>query len=248
MPLSVGQGYFTSSISSEKFNAIKESARLPELSLWEKIKAYFFTTHHAEALECIFKLYHYQEQNLTPVQVRGAYIKLRALASQGCKEQFIIESQEHADKLIIKGDNGEDILSIEVECHPEAFGLAKEINKLHPKPKNISLGDITRLVFFGDSLSDSMGRMFEKTHHILPSYGQYFGGRFTNGFTWTEFLSSPHFLGKEMLNFAEGGSTSASYSCFNCLGDFVSNTDRQIASYTLLTRTWRYFYWGLMTI
>ncbi len=29
---------------------------------------------------------------LLPVQVRGAYIKLRALASQGCKEQFIIES------------------------------------------------------------------------------------------------------------------------------------------------------------
>ncbi|EAO1643459.1 TPA: pathogenicity island 2 effector protein SseJ, partial [Salmonella enterica subsp. enterica serovar Virchow] len=85
MPLSVGQGYFTSSISSEKFNAIKESARLPELSLWEKIKAYFFTTHHAEALECIFNLYHHQELNLTPVQVRGAYIKLRALASQGCK-------------------------------------------------------------------------------------------------------------------------------------------------------------------
>ncbi|EIO7555820.1 SPI-2 type III secretion system effector SseJ, partial [Salmonella enterica] len=232
MPLSVGQGYFTSSISSEKFNAIKESARLPELSLWEKIKAYFFTTHHAEALECIFNLYHHQELNLTPVQVRGAYIKLRALASQGCKEQFIIESQEHADKLIIKDDNGENILSIEVECHPEAFGLAKEINKSHPKPKNISLGDITRLVFFGDSLSDSLGRMFEKTHHILPSYGQYFGGRFTNGFTWTEFLSSPHFLGKEMLNFAEGGSTSASYSCFNCIGDFVSNTDRQVASYT----------------
>lgn len=188
MPLSVGQGYFTSSISSEKFNAIKESARLPELSLWEKIKAYFFTTHHAEALECIFNLYHHQELNLTPVQVRGAYIKLRALASQGCKEQFIIESQAHADKLIIKDDNGENILSIEVECHPEAFGLAKEINKSHPKPKNISLGDITRLVFFGDSLSDSLGRMFEKTHHILPSYGQYFGGRFTNGFTWTEFF------------------------------------------------------------
>ncbi|HGB2517915.1 TPA: pathogenicity island 2 effector protein SseJ, partial [Salmonella enterica subsp. enterica serovar Rough:g,s,t:-] len=138
MPLNVGQGYFTSSISAERFNVIKESARPPELSLWEKIKAYFFTTYHAEALECIFKLYHYQELNLTPVQVRGAYIKLRALASQGCKEQFIIESQEQADKLIIKDDNGENILSIEVECHPEAFGLAKEINKLHPKPKNIS--------------------------------------------------------------------------------------------------------------
>ncbi|HGJ6412670.1 TPA: hypothetical protein ACJXNW_004799, partial [Salmonella enterica subsp. enterica serovar Kentucky] len=33
MPLSVGQGYFTSSISTERFNVIKESARPPELSL-----------------------------------------------------------------------------------------------------------------------------------------------------------------------------------------------------------------------
>ncbi|EAP1585599.1 type III secretion system effector [Salmonella enterica] len=232
MPFSVGQGYFKSSISAEKFGAIKESSRLPEMNLWEKIKAYFFSTYHAEALECIFQLYHYQELNLTAVQVRGAYIKLRELASQGCKEQFIIESQEHADELIIKDDNGMILLSIEVECHPEAFGLAKEINKLYPKEKNISLGDITRFVIFGDSLSDSMGRMFKKTHHILPSYGQYYGGRFTNEFTWPEFLSSPLFLSKEMINFAEGGSTSASYSCFNCIGDFVSNTDRQVASYS----------------
>ncbi|EDY0985347.1 type III secretion system effector [Salmonella enterica] len=231
MPFSVGQGYFKSSISVEKFNAIKDSSRPPEMSLWERIKEYFFSTYHAEALECIFKLYHYQELNLTPVQVRGAYIKLRALASQGCKEQFIIESQGQADELIIKGDNGETLLSIVVECHQDVFSLAKEINKLYPKQKNIPLGDINRLVFFGDSLSDSMGRMFEKTHHLLPSYGQYFDGRFTNGFTWTEFLSSPQFLSKEMLNFAEGGSTSASYSCFNCIGDFVSNTDRQVASY-----------------
>ncbi len=42
--------------------------------------------------------------------------------------------------LIIKGDNGEIILSIEVECHPEAFGLAKEINKLYPKQKKYSFG------------------------------------------------------------------------------------------------------------
>ncbi len=151
------------------------------------------------------KLYHYQELNLTPVQVRGAYIKTSSLpASQGCKEQFIIESQAHADKLIIKDDNDENILSIEVECHPEPFGLAKEINKLHPKPKNISLGDITRLVFFGTVYLTPWGVCLKKTHHILPSYGQYFGGRFTNGFTWIEFLSSPHFLGKEMLNFLKG--------------------------------------------
>lgn len=135
MPLSVGQGYFTSSISSEKFNAIKESARLPELSLWEKIKAYFFTTHHAEALECIFNLYHHQELNLTPVQVRGAYIKLRALASQGCKEQFIIESQEHADKLIIKDDNGDNILSIGLNVIRKLLVLPKKSINHIPSPK-----------------------------------------------------------------------------------------------------------------
>ncbi|EEL2496198.1 type III secretion system effector [Salmonella enterica] len=231
MPFSVGQGYFTTSISAERFNAIKESSTPPEMSLWEKIKACFFSTYHADALECIFKLYHYEELNLTPVQVRGAYTKLRALASPGCKDQFIIESQEQTDELIIKGDNNSILLSVKVECHSEAFSLAKEINKLYPKIKNTSLGDISRLVIFGDSLSDSMGRMFEKTHHMLPSYGQFYGGRFTNGFTWPEFLSSPQFLSKKIINFAEGGSTSASYSCFNCIGDFVSNTDRQIASY-----------------
>lgn len=36
MPFSVGQGYFKSSISAEKFGAIKESSRLPEMNLWEK--------------------------------------------------------------------------------------------------------------------------------------------------------------------------------------------------------------------
>ncbi|SUG77921.1 pathogenicity island 2 effector protein SseJ [Salmonella enterica subsp. enterica] len=193
--------------------------------------------------------YHHQELNLTPVQVRGAYIKTSSLASQGCKEQFIIESQEHADKLIIKDDNGENILSIELNVIRKAFGLAKEINKSHPKPKNISLGDITRLVFFGDSLSDSLGRMFEKTHHILPSLWSILWRKvLLMDLPGLKFLSSPHFLGKEMLNFAEGGSTSASYSCFNCIGDFVSNTDRQVASYTPSHQDLAIFLLGLMTI
>ncbi len=66
----------------------------------------------------LFNLYHHQELNLTPVQGRGAYIKLRALKVCGCKEQFIIESLEHAMMLIIKDIMVKNILSIEVECHP----------------------------------------------------------------------------------------------------------------------------------
>lgn len=110
------------------------------------------------------------------------------------------------------------------------FRLAKAIDKLYPRP-NASLDNIDRLVVFGDSLSDSRGRMFKKTHHIFPSYNQYYDGRFTNGFVWGEYLASPAFLKKEMVNFAEGGSTSASYSCFNLRSNFLSNLDSQIKDY-----------------
>lgn len=110
------------------------------------------------------------------------------------------------------------------------FRLAKAIDKLYPRP-DTPLDNIDRLVVFGDSLSDSKGRMFEKTHHIFPSYNQYYDGRFTNGFVWGEYLSSPAFLNKEMVNFAEGGSTSASYSAFNLRSNFLSNLDTQIKDY-----------------
>ena len=110
------------------------------------------------------------------------------------------------------------------------FRLAKSIDKLFPH-SNASLDNIDRLVIFGDSLSDSNGKMFEKSLHIFPSYNQYYEGRFTNGFVWGEYLSSPAFLNKKMVNFAEGGSTSASYSPFNLRSNFLSNLDSQIKSY-----------------
>ena len=110
------------------------------------------------------------------------------------------------------------------------FRLAKSIDKLFPH-SNASLDNIDRLVIFGDSLSDSNGRMFEKSLHTFPSYNQYYEGRFTNGFVWGEYLSSPAFLNKKMVNFAEGGSTSASYSPFNLRSNFLSNLDRQIKTY-----------------
>lgn len=112
------------------------------------------------------------------------------------------------------------------------FRLAEEIQKLYPRVTNVSLDKIDRLIVFGDSLSDSRGRMFKKTHHIFPSYSQYYDGRFTNGLVWSEFLSSPSFLKKEILNFSEGGSTSASYSCCNLVGDFLLSLDSQIKSYS----------------
>lgn len=108
--------------------------------------------------------------------------------------------------------------------------LGYEVEKLYPH-LSTSLDNIDRLVIFGDSLSDSKGRMHEKTYHIFPSYSQYYDGRFTNGFVWNEFLASPAFLKKEVVNFAEGGSTSASYSRFNILSNFLSNLETQMKNY-----------------
>lgn len=130
-----------------------------------------------------------------------------------------------------------------IPAEDKSFRLAKAIDKLFPHP-NVSLDNIDRLVIFGDSLSDSDGRMFEKSLHILPSYNQYYEGRFTNGFVWGEYLSSPAFLNKKMINFAEGGSTSASYSPFNLRSNFLSNLDSQIKNYQPSSKDLAIFFAG----
>lgn len=242
MTLCIGNGLSSVYICTERLHDIEKDMHLPKMSVWEKIKEFFFSTHQTEALQCIYNLFHCQKLNLTPEQINKTFIRLHELASPGCKELFSIINQDSQSRFILKGVKGEVFLSLDVsfdivsekaECHEGGyFRLAKEINKLYPRPSNISLDPIDRLVVFGDSLSDSQGRMFEKTYHILPSGSQYYDGRFTNGFVWSEFLSSPTFLNKKILNFAEGGSTSASYSCFNIVGDFLSNVDKQIKYYS----------------
>jgi len=125
-----------------------------------------------------------------------------------------------------------------------SFKLANEISRLYPITTTSKLDGFDRLVVFGDSLSDSKGRMFEKTHHIFPSYNQYYDGRFTNGFVWGEYLSSPAFLNKGLVNFAEGGSTSASYSGFNLFGNFLSNLHTQMKGYKASDRDLTIFFAG----
>ena len=124
------------------------------------------------------------------------------------------------------------------------FKLAAAIDNLYPRATLPALEGFDRFVIFGDSLSDSKGRMFEKTHHIFPSYNQYYDGRFTNGFVWGEYLSSPAFLNKELVNFAEGGSTSARYSRFNLFGDFLSNLETQMKDYKPTDRDLTIFFAG----
>lgn len=242
MTLCIGNGLSSVHISTERLHDIDKNMHLPEMSVWEKIKEFFFPTHQAEALQCTYNLFHHQELNLTPEQINKAFIRLHELASPGYKDLFSIINQGSQSKFILKGVNGEvlfslnisfDIVSEKAEHHERIyFRPAQEINRLYPRPPNVSLDAIDRLVVFGDSLSDSQGRMFKKTYHILPSCSQYYDGRFTNGFVWSEFLSSPTFLNKKNLNLAEGGSTSANYSCFNIVGDFLSSLDKQTKYYS----------------
>ncbi len=82
--------------------------------------------------------------------------------------------------------------------------------------------------------------MFEKTHHNLTLYGQYFvEGLLMDLLDWVYHL---HFLGKEMLNFAEGEVHRQVFPALIASGDFVSNTDRQVSHLALPHRgLWRYF-------
>lgn len=67
---------------------------------------------------------------------------------------------------------------------------------------------ITKLVFFGDSLSDD-GNLYRLSFKIIPKSPPYFQGRFSNGPSWSEFMAK-HYYDKyyvESKNYAMGGAT-----------------------------------------
>ncbi|HHL2561933.1 TPA: SGNH/GDSL hydrolase family protein [Yersinia enterocolitica] len=109
------------------------------------------------------------------------------------------------------------------------FCLAKKfVAVTHSTVKLHDSTNIKKLYVFGDSLSDSEGRMRKKTLGMLPSASQYYQGRFTNGFTWVDFLTSPNNMNVETINKAEGGAVSASYNRLNPVYRFMSNMSKQI--------------------
>lgn len=109
------------------------------------------------------------------------------------------------------------------------FCLAKKfVAVTHSTAKFNDSTNIKKLYVFGDSLSDSEGKMRKKTLGIFPSASQYYKGRFTNGFTWVDFLTAPNNMNVETINKAEGGAVSASYSKLNPVYRFISNMSKQI--------------------
>lgn len=74
---------------------------------------------------------------------------------------------------------------------------------------NVHAADkISKLVFFGDSLSDN-GNLYGLTLHLVPKSPPYFEGRFTNGPTWAENVGN-YYRDKQSAQYkiyAYGGAT-----------------------------------------
>lgn len=110
MSFCVGTGYFSACISSDKITGMLDSNTPPEMSLWEKIKEFFFSTHQAEAQDCLYRLCH-PSAGTTPADVNALFERLKELAHPGYADN--IQSDRHGGKhFCIMDKNGDELLSV----------------------------------------------------------------------------------------------------------------------------------------
>lgn len=216
---------------------------------WAAMSDCFLTIHHPVAQCCLRCLYD-TDGDISARQKASAFITLKSLANPGFQPYFQSQHSSGQMHFFVLDEQGEKLpgmtCSLPVPTQQATrwladdidggFYLAEEINQLYrPSLQNDeALSHLARLVIFGDSLSDSDARMFHKSFGLLPSSDQHYRGRFTNGFVWTDFISSPSFLKKSMVNYAEGGSPSASYtswlsSWLDMFMWFFSSLNKQMA-------------------
>ncbi|EBR8739095.1 TPA: type III secretion system effector E3 ubiquitin transferase SspH2 [Salmonella enterica subsp. enterica serovar Godesberg] len=113
MPLHVGRGCLPATITNLRINCIAQSATPPEMSLWEKIKEFFCSTHQTEAQECIWTICH-PSVGTTREDVVSRFEQLRMLAYAGYEES--IHSGRHGEShfCILDADN-QEILSVTLD-------------------------------------------------------------------------------------------------------------------------------------
>ncbi|EAT2252678.1 hypothetical protein FH326_03205 [Salmonella enterica] len=113
MPLHVGRGCLPATITNLRINCIAQSATPPEMSLWEKIKEFFCSTHQTEAQECIWTICH-PSVGTTREDVVSRFEQLRMLVYAGYEES--IHSGRHGEShfCILDADN-QDILSVTLD-------------------------------------------------------------------------------------------------------------------------------------
>ncbi|EOB1208018.1 NEL-type E3 ubiquitin ligase domain-containing protein [Salmonella enterica subsp. houtenae serovar 43:z4] len=113
MPFHVGSGCLPATISNLRINRIAQSATPPEMSLWEKMKEFFCSTHQTEALECIWTICH-PPAGTTREDVVMRFERLRMLAYAGCEEN--IHSGRHGESNFCILDAGnQEILSVTLD-------------------------------------------------------------------------------------------------------------------------------------
>ncbi|MBH0475716.1 E3 ubiquitin--protein ligase [Salmonella enterica] len=113
MPLHVGRGCLPATITNLRINCIAQSATPPEMSLWEKIKEFFCSTHQTEAQECIWTICH-PSVGTTREDVVSRFEQLRMLVYAGYEES--IHSGRHGEShfCILDSDN-QEILSVTLD-------------------------------------------------------------------------------------------------------------------------------------
>ncbi|WP_341661481.1 SGNH/GDSL hydrolase family protein [Vibrio sp.] len=68
--------------------------------------------------------------------------------------------------------------------------------------KKINSASFNRIVAFGDSISET-GNIYNASQWLFPNSNSWFGGNFSNGFVWTEYLAAN--MGIPLYNWAIGG-------------------------------------------
>ncbi|EHS2036105.1 E3 ubiquitin--protein ligase [Salmonella enterica] len=113
MPFHVGRGCLPATISNLRINRIAQSATPPEMSLWEKIKEFFCSTHQTEALECIWMICH-PPVGTTREDVVSRFEQLRMLAYTGCEESIQSSRYGESNFCILDADS-QEILSVTLD-------------------------------------------------------------------------------------------------------------------------------------
>ncbi|EDC3686105.1 E3 ubiquitin--protein ligase [Salmonella enterica] len=113
MPFYVGSGCRPATISNHRIYLIARFDTPPEMSSWEKSKAFFCSTHQTEALECIRKICH-PPAGTTREDVVSRFGLLRTLAYAGCEEN--IHSGLHGENhFCILDEDNQEILSVTLD-------------------------------------------------------------------------------------------------------------------------------------
>lgn len=88
MSLSVGNGFISGTINQEKIRDIRDNCSQPKMSIWEKIKDFFFSTHQGDALKCLHTIFNHQELKMTPLDIHTEFYHLQSLAAEGHQDKF----------------------------------------------------------------------------------------------------------------------------------------------------------------